>query len=85
MKSQEFPTEEEQVEKYRQILSSFSKEQPIIIRTLDIGADKQLSYFKMTNEANPFLGLRGIRFSLKYRDIFETQLRAILRLSNEKI
>ena len=84
MKSQEFPTEEEQVEKYRQILSSFSKEQPIIIRTLDIGADKQLSYFKMTNEANPFLGLRGIRFSLKYRDIFETQLRAILRLSNEK-
>lgn len=84
MKSQEFPTEEQQVEKYRQILSSFSKEQPIIIRTLDIGADKQLSYFKMTNEANPFLGLRGIRFSLKYRDIFETQLRAILRLSNEK-
>lgn len=84
MKSQEFPTEEQQVEKYRQILNSFSKEQPIIIRTLDIGADKQLSYFKMTNEANPFLGLRGIRFSLKYRDIFETQLRAILRISNEK-
>lgn len=84
MKSQTFPTEEQQLEKYRQILKSLSKEQPIIIRTLDIGADKQLSYFKMPNEANPFLGLRGIRFSLKYQDIFETQLRAILRISNER-
>lgn len=84
MKSQTFPTEEQQLEKYRQILNSLSKEQPIIIRTLDIGADKQLSYFKMPNEANPFLGLRGIRFSLKYQDIFETQLRAILRISNER-
>ncbi len=84
MKSQDFPTEEEQMDKYLQILKDFSKEQSIIIRTLDIGADKQLSYFKMINEANPFLGLRGIRFSLRYREIFETQLRAILRLSNEK-
>lgn len=84
MKSQDFPTEEEQMDKYLQILKGFSKEQSIIIRTLDIGADKQLSYFKMINEANPFLGLRGIRFSLRYREIFETQLRAILRLSNEK-
>lgn len=84
MKSQDFPTEEEQMDKYLQILKGFSKEQSVIIRTLDIGADKQLSYFKMINEANPFLGLRGIRFSLRYREIFETQLRAILRLSNEK-
>lgn len=84
MKSQDFPTEEEQMDKYLQILKGFSKEQSIIVRTLDIGADKQLSYFKMINEANPFLGLRGIRFSLRYREIFETQLRAILRLSNEK-
>lgn len=84
MKSHDFPTEEEQMDKYLQILNGFSKEQPIIIRTLDIGADKQLSYFKMTTEANPFLGLRGIRFSLRYREIFETQLRAILRLSNER-
>lgn len=84
MKSQDFPTEEEQMDKYLQILKGFSKEQSIIIRTLDIGADKQLSYFKMINEANPFLGLRGIRFSLRYREIFETQLRAILRISNER-
>lgn len=84
MKSHDFPTEEEQMEKYSQILSGFSKEQPIVIRTLDIGADKQLAYFKMTSEANPFLGLRGIRFSLKYRENFETQLRAILRLSSER-
>lgn len=84
MKNQNFPTEEQQIEKYAQILNGFSKEQPIIIRTLDIGADKQLSYFKVTEEANPFLGLRGIRFCLKYREIFETQLRAILRLSEER-
>lgn len=84
MKNQNFPTEEQQIEKYAQILNGFSKEQSIIIRTLDIGADKQLSYFKVTEEANPFLGLRGIRFCLKYREIFETQLRAILRLSEER-
>lgn len=84
MKNQNFPTEEQQIEKYAQILNGFSKEQPIIIRTLDIGADKQLSYFKVTEEANPFLGLRGIRFCLKYREIFETQLRAILKLSEER-
>lgn len=84
MKSHDFPTEEEQMDKYLQILNGFSKEQPIIIRTLDIGADKQLSYFKMISEANPFLGLRGIRFSLRYREIFEAQLRAILRLSSER-
>lgn len=84
MKSHDFPTEEEQMDRYLQILNGFSKEQPIIIRTLDIGADKQLSYFKMISEANPFLGLRGIRFSLRYREIFEVQLRAILRLSNER-
>lgn len=84
MNTTSFPSEEEQLKKYKQILNGFSKEQSIIIRTLDIGADKQLSYFKMKNETNPFLGLRGIRFSLRYPDIFETQLRAILRLSNEK-
>ncbi|WP_286034072.1 phosphoenolpyruvate--protein phosphotransferase [Fusobacterium necrogenes] len=84
MNTTSFPSEEEQLKKYKQILNGFSKEQSIIIRTLDIGADKQLSYFKMKNETNPFLGLRGIRFSLRYPDIFETQLRAILKLSNEK-
>lgn len=84
MKSHEFPDEAKQLEIYRKMLENFSSEQPIIIRTLDIGADKQLSYFKMKNEANPFLGLRGIRFSLKNQEIFEEQLSAILKLSNEK-
>ncbi len=84
MKSSEFPSEENQLKIYREILKNFSNEQPIVIRTLDIGADKQLSYFKMQEETNPFLGLRGIRFSLKNKEIFKTQLRAILRLSAEK-
>lgn len=84
MNSSDFPSEEKQYTIYHEALKDFSKEQPIIIRTLDIGADKQLSYFKMHSESNPFLGLRGIRFSLKNREIFKSQLRAILRLSAEK-
>ena len=84
MKSSEFPSEEKQLYIYREILKDFSRDQSIVIRTLDIGADKQLSYFKMHSETNPFLGLRGIRFSFENEDIFKIQLRAILRLSNEK-
>lgn len=84
MKSQDFPSEEEQFKIYHETLKDFSPEQPIIIRTLDIGADKQLSYFKMQSETNPFLGLRGIRFCLENKEIFKTQLRAILRVSAEK-
>lgn len=84
MNSSDFPTEEKQYEIYHEALKDFSEDQPIIIRTLDIGADKQLSYFKMYNESNPFLGLRGIRFSLKNKEIFKNQLKAILRLSAEK-
>lgn len=84
MKSQDFPSEDRQLELYKEMLENFSSEQSIVIRTLDIGADKQLSYFKMKSEANPFLGLRGIRFSLENREIFEAQLGAILRLSSEK-
>lgn len=84
MKNSHFPSEDDQLKIYQEVLKDFSKEQPIIIRTLDIGADKQLSYFKMQNETNPFLGLRGIRFSLENRDIFKVQLRAILRLSAKK-
>ena len=84
MKSSQFPDEEKQIRIYREILKDFDDKQKIVIRTLDIGADKQLSYFKMEPESNPFLGLRGIRFSLEHKDIFKTQLRAILRLSSEK-
>lgn len=84
MKSSEFPSEEKQVQIYREILKDFSPEQSIVIRTLDIGADKQLSYFKMHSESNPFLGLRGIRFSFENKEIFKIQLRAILRMSHEK-
>ena len=84
MNGSDFPTEEKQFNIYHEALKDFTKDQTIVIRTLDIGADKQLSYFKMKSESNPFLGLRGIRFSLENRDIFKTQLRVILRLSSEK-
>lgn len=84
MNRSEFPSESTQFKIYKDVLKDFSKEQPIIIRTLDIGADKQLTYFQMQNETNPFLGLRGIRFSLENKEIFKTQLRAILKLSAEK-
>lgn len=81
MKSTDFPDEEEQVEVYSKIIDKFDNKASIIIRTLDIGADKQLPYFKMKEESNSFLGLRGIRFSLRNREIFLIQLRAILRVA----
>ena len=84
MNRSDFPSEENQLKIYHETLKDFNDKQPIVIRTLDIGADKQLSYFKMQNETNPFLGLRGIRFCLKNKNIFKTQLKAILRLSAEK-
>ncbi len=74
------PTEEEQVELYRAVVKA-SAPHPVIIRTLDVGADKPPSYLDLPREANPFLGLRGLRVSLKYPDLFRTQLRAILRAS----
>jgi phosphotransferase system, enzyme I, PtsP len=75
----DFPTEEEQIKIYKKLFDSgFDK---VTIRTLDIGGDKFLSYFPDLEESNPFLGLRAIRFSLKYKNIFKTQLRAILRAS----
>ena len=79
MKNNSFPDEEEQIASYNDIIKNFDEKDPIIIRTLDIGADKQLPYFQMKNETNSFLGLRGIRFSLSEKNIFKTQLRAILR------
>ncbi|MDH5377655.1 MAG: phosphoenolpyruvate--protein phosphotransferase [Gammaproteobacteria bacterium] len=77
-----FPGEEEQATLYRQVLNSFDP-RPVTLRTLDIGGDKTLSYFPITEE-NPFLGWRGIRISLDHPDIFVTQLRALLRASAGK-
>ncbi|RJP79599.1 MAG: phosphoenolpyruvate--protein phosphotransferase [Desulfobacteraceae bacterium] len=71
------PTEDEQYRLYRNLLQTFLPK-PVIIRTLDTGADKALPFFSI-NEANPFLGWRGIRFTLDHPEIFLTQLRALLR------
>lgn len=79
MKNTSFPDEEEQIASYNDIIKNFDEKSPIIIRTLDIGADKQLPYFQMKSEMNSFLGLRGIRVSLSEKNIFKIQLRAILR------
>jgi len=79
MNSDHFPTEEEQFEYYSQIVKLIPNE--VIIRTLDIGGDKMLPYYKFPEEMNPFLGLRAIRFCLQNKEIFKTQLRAILRAS----
>jgi phosphotransferase system enzyme I (PtsP) len=74
----DFPKEEEQYRIYTQILTEMDGRE-VVFRTLDVGGDKMLSYFPSLNEANPFLGMRAIRFSLQYRDVFCDQLRAMLR------
>ncbi|RKP55336.1 phosphoenolpyruvate--protein phosphotransferase [Cohnella endophytica] len=75
-----FPTEDEQFEVYRAVVQKLRGE-TLIIRTLDIGGDKQLDYYELPEEENPFLGFRAIRFSLERKDLFKIQLRAILRAS----
>lgn len=77
MESSRFPTEQEQFELYKQAAETLKK--PITIRTLDIGGDKNLPYYQFEKEENPFLGWRAIRFCLDMRDVFKTQLKAILR------
>jgi len=74
----DFPTEEEQFVIYRKLVDQM-KGKTVTFRTLDIGGDKMLSYYSNVNEANPFLGMRAIRFSLQNKDIFSQQLRAFLR------
>lgn len=76
----DFPTEEEQFQAYRQVVQTMAGKK-VIIRTLDIGADKQADYFNLGKEENPALGYRAIRICLKQPDIFKTQLRALLRAS----
>jgi phosphotransferase system enzyme I (PtsI) len=75
-----FPTEDEQFEFYRKVALQ-SKGKPVIVRTIDIGGDKQLPYFGLPAEQNPFLGYRAIRICLDRTDLFITQLKAILRAS----
>ncbi|MDR0271032.1 phosphoenolpyruvate--protein phosphotransferase [Paenibacillus sp.] len=75
-----FPSEEEQFEVYRQVVQKMNG-RPTVIRTLDIGGDKQLDYFPLPQEENPFLGYRAIRISLERQELFQTQLTAILRAS----
>ncbi|HHX32279.1 MAG TPA: phosphoenolpyruvate--protein phosphotransferase [Bacteroidales bacterium] len=77
----DYPSEEEQFTIYKKLAETMAGKK-VIIRTLDIGADKQLEYFDMDKEKNPALGYRGIRISLTRPDIFKTQLRAILRASS---
>lgn len=75
-----FPGEDEQFEVYRQVAEKAGPH-PVVIRTLDIGGDKQLEYFELQEEENPVLGYRGIRISLDSRELFRTQLAAVLRAS----
>lgn len=74
------PTEEEQFEAYKEVAVRLEG-RPVVIRTLDIGGDKELSYLPLPKEMNPFLGYRAIRLCLDQTDIFKTQLRALLRAS----
>ena len=76
-----FPTEEEQFAAYRTVAESMAGRK-VIIRTLDIGADKQVGYFNLDKEENPAMGYRAIRICLNQPDIFRTQLRAIYRASH---
>lgn len=80
MESKELPTEEEQFEAYKRA-AIILKGKPLTIRTLDIGGDKKISYLKIPSEENPFMGFRAVRYCLKYKDIFKSQIRAILRAS----
>jgi len=80
LKRKDLPSEEEQFYSYKKIIEKM-KEKPIIIRTIDVGGDKFISAFQGPEELNSFLGLRGIRFCLEKKDIFLTQLRAILKAS----
>lgn len=81
MKSEDdFPSEEVQFSAYKQVLEAMEGRQ-VVIRTLDIGGDKKLNYYQFEEEMNPFLGVRAVRFCLMRKDIFRTQLRALLRAS----
>ncbi|HEY1216617.1 MAG TPA: phosphoenolpyruvate--protein phosphotransferase, partial [Bryobacteraceae bacterium] len=75
------PSEEEQFQVYKHVLERMNNK-PVVIRTLDIGGDKELPYMKLPVESNPFLGLRAVRLCLDKQELFRTQLRALLRASS---
>lgn len=77
----ELPSEEEQFESYKTVLEKMNGK-PVVVRTLDIGGDKELPYLNLPKEMNPFLGFRAIRLCLEEQDLFRTQLRALLRASS---
>ncbi|HZG61307.1 MAG TPA: phosphoenolpyruvate--protein phosphotransferase [Anoxybacillus sp.] len=76
----QLPTEEEQFEAYKTVLERMEGK-PVVVRTLDIGGDKELPYLDLPKEMNPFLGFRAVRLCLEMQDMFRTQLRALLRAS----
>jgi phosphotransferase system enzyme I (PtsI) len=82
MNAAAFPDEATQVAAYRSVVRAFGG-RPVTIRTLDLGGDKQAALMGMAPEANPYLGLRGVRFCLAHRDIFATQLRALAQAAAE--
>ncbi|KOC47553.1 phosphoenolpyruvate--protein phosphotransferase [Clostridium botulinum] len=80
MNRSEIPSEDEQYEAYKKVLEAMNNK-PVVIRTLDIGGDKEVPYMHLPKESNPFLGYRAIRLCLDRQDLFITQLRALLRAS----
>ena len=80
LQSSDYPTEEEQFEAYKAVAEKMGGKR-VIIRTLDIGADKQIDYFELDKEENPALGYRAVRICLNKREVFRTQLRALCRAS----
>ena len=80
LESTDFPSEDVQFEAYKTVAEGMA-EKPVIIRTMDIGADKNIGYFGLPREENPAMGMRAIRICLSKKDVFKTQLRAILRAS----
>ena len=80
LEKSDYPTEEEQFQVYKSVDQTMAGKK-VIIRTLDIGADKQIDYFNLQKEENPAMGFRAIRICLKRPEIFKTQLRALYRAS----
>ncbi|MBR1946092.1 MAG: phosphoenolpyruvate--protein phosphotransferase, partial [Alphaproteobacteria bacterium] len=80
---QEAPSEAEQAAVYGKIAEIVGKDKSVIVRTLDVGGDKELPYIKEPEEDNPFLGVRGLRLSLKYQELFRSQIRAVLKAADK--